>query len=127
MKPLILISLLAPLSLAFLPVSCGGGEELPPLDAASVAAGKALFESEGCSGCHGATGKGDGAAAAALPVKPRNYTDKAWQKKTTDAEIKKVIKEGGEANGMNMMMAAYPHLTEEQLGHLVTYIRSFAR
>ena len=37
-----------------------------------------------CAMCHGATGQGDGQAAAALNPKPRNYTDAAWQASVTD-------------------------------------------
>ena len=31
-----------------------------------------------CSACHGATGAGDGAASAALPVRPADFTDVAF-------------------------------------------------
>lgn len=122
-----LVSALALPLLALLPVACGGGEELPELDPAQVAAGKDLFTANACNTCHGDSGKGDGAAAAALPVQPRNYTDKAWQKKTTDEAIKKVIKEGGAANGMNAIMVAYPNFSDAELDQLVAYIRSFGR
>ena len=37
-------------------------------------AGKAKYDAN-CIGCHGATGKGDGAAAAALNPKPQDHTD----------------------------------------------------
>ena len=37
-------------------------------------AGKAKYDAN-CVGCHGATGKGDGAAAAALNPKPQDHTD----------------------------------------------------
>ena len=39
--------------------------------AGDVAKGKAKYQ-EVCAACHGATGKGDGPAAAGLPVKTRN-------------------------------------------------------
>jgi putative copper resistance protein D len=45
-----------------------------PWDAASIAAGAQLYERH-CSGCHGRTGRGDGAAGAALPVRPANLTE----------------------------------------------------
>ncbi len=127
MKPHKLVSLLALPLVALLPVACGGGEDLPELDPAQVSAGKALFEANACNTCHGDTGKGDGAAAANLPVQPRNYTDKAWQKKTTDESIKKVIKEGGAANGLNAIMVAYPKFSDQELDQLVAFIRSFGR
>ena len=122
MKQLALIGLLA-----LIPVSCGGGDDGPKLDPVAVAAGKTLFTSNGCVGCHGATGIGDGAAAVALPVKPRNYTDAKWQDATPDADIKKVIKDGGKAHGMSEMMAAYPNLSDVELNNIVAFIRSLKK
>ena len=37
-------------------------------------AGKAKYDAN-CIGCHGASGKGDGVAAAALNPKPQDHTD----------------------------------------------------
>jgi len=37
-----------------------------------------------CSSCHGATGKGDGAASAALNPKPANFQDAARAASVTD-------------------------------------------
>lgn len=82
-----------------------------------------------CSACHGLTGVGDGAAAVALPVKPRNYTDKAWQASTTDAQIAKAIVEGGAAVGLSPLMAANPDLADKKdvVDSLVKIIRAFAQ
>jgi len=44
-----------------------------PYDAASVARGAAAY-AENCALCHGASGRGDGPAAAALPVRPADLT-----------------------------------------------------
>lgn len=85
-----------------------------------------LFKTQ-CAVCHGESGRGDGVGAAALDPKPRNYTDKDWQTKTDDARIKKVIIEGGAANGLNAAMPPYaaqlgdPAVAEE----LVKIIRAF--
>jgi mono/diheme cytochrome c family protein len=60
----------------------------PPLDlpvptvftAASVAAGRRVYDRERCASCHGDAGRGDGPAAAALrdaqgrPIRPRDHT-----------------------------------------------------
>ncbi|MEZ6005038.1 MAG: cytochrome c [Planctomycetota bacterium] len=107
--------------------ACGGKEEGPKLDPAAVAAGKALFTANACNTCHGDTGHGDGLAAANLDPKPRSYADKAWQKSKTDDQIKKVIKEGGQANGLSPLMAAYGQLSDADLNNLVAYIRSFGK
>ena len=42
--------------------------------AESIASGKALYEKQ-CAGCHGDTGKGDGAIGEELNPKPANLTD----------------------------------------------------
>jgi len=78
--------------------------------------------------CHGESGKGDGAAAAALNPKPRDYTDAAWQKATTDAQIKDAIARGGAAVGKSPLMPAQPDLADkpEVLDGLVKIIRGFA-
>lgn len=81
-----------------------------------------------CAPCHGETGKGDGPGSAALTPKPRNYTDKEWQSKVTDAEIKKVIQYGGAAVGKSPIMPASPQLDKpEVLDGLVALIRSFGK
>lgn len=66
-----------------------------------------------CTTCHGAGGKGDGAAAAALTPKPRDFTLADWQKSVTDEHIEKVIVEGGQAVGLSMMMTANPDLASK--------------
>jgi putative copper export protein/mono/diheme cytochrome c family protein len=45
-----------------------------PYAAVSVARGASLY-AEDCAVCHGATGRGDGPAAANLPVRPANLTE----------------------------------------------------
>ena len=80
-----------------------------------------------CSTCHGLTGHGDGAAAAAFHVKPRSYSDKAWQASVTDAQIAKVSVEGGAAVGKSPLMTANPDLADKKdvVDALVKIIRSY--
>lgn len=80
-----------------------------------------------CAACHGASGHGDGAAAAALNPKPRNYTDQAWQASVTDEQITKTIVEGGAAVGKSPTMPANPQLKDkpEVVAELVRMIRAF--
>jgi mono/diheme cytochrome c family protein len=75
----------------------------PEAEAAQVFAGR-------CSPCHGATGAGDGAAAAALNPRPRNFREAAWQSGVTDAQIEQVIRQGGAAMGKSAAMPANPDL-----------------
>ncbi|MCC7074773.1 MAG: c-type cytochrome [Deltaproteobacteria bacterium] len=101
--------------------------------AAAPAAGDPVAEAEQifstrCTVCHGATGKGDGAGAAALNPKPRDYSDAAWQKSVTDDVLAKVILEGGQAIGKSPLMAPSPDLKDkpEVIKALVAKVRSFA-
>ena len=80
-----------------------------------------------CATCHGENGTGDGPGAAALNPKPRNYTDKAWQAKVTDDEIKKAILGGGGAVGLSPAMPAQTQLRDkpEVVEALVRIVRTF--
>ena len=79
-----------------------------------------------CSACHGDTGKGDGAASAALDPKPANFADAAFWKGKDDAYLTKVIKDGGAAVGKAPLMAAWGAvLKDEQIAGLVTLMKSF--
>jgi mono/diheme cytochrome c family protein len=80
-----------------------------------------------CVMCHGESGKGDGAASVALNPKPRNYTDKEWQKTVTDDQIKKTITGGGASMGKSALMPPQPDLAVKPavLDGLVKIIRAF--
>ncbi|MBM4380332.1 MAG: c-type cytochrome [Deltaproteobacteria bacterium] len=80
-----------------------------------------------CSSCHGATGKGDGAASAALNPKPANFQDAARAASVTDEYIYKMIKNGGAANGKSAMMVAWsPALDDGKIRDVSAYVRSLA-
>lgn len=82
-----------------------------------------------CASCHGAEGKGDGVASAALNPKPRNYTDQEWQKATSDQELRDIIVKGGGGVGKSPMMPPNPDLADkpEVVNGLVALIRSFGK
>lgn len=83
------------------------------------------MENMRCSACHGDSGKGDGPAAFALNPKPRNYTDCAVMSKKSDAELFKVIKEGGPAVGLSPLMAPFgSQLNDKEVRDVVAFIRS---
>ena len=89
-------------------------------------AGKAKYDAN-CVGCHGATGKGDGAAAAALNPKPKDHTDGKAMNALTDKYLFDIIKEGGKAVQKSAIMpAANKKLTDQDISDLVAYIRSLA-
>jgi mono/diheme cytochrome c family protein len=65
-----------------------------------VAHGKSLFQVN-CVTCHGNTGHGDGAAAAALNPKPRNFTsDQGWHYGSGVARIARTLSEGSPGTAM---------------------------
>lgn len=81
-----------------------------------------------CVKCHGEKGKGDGASAATLQTKPRDFTECARMQKIPDDEMFKVIKEGGKANGMSGDMQAWSQAFEDgEIHALVAYVRTFCK
>ncbi len=70
-----------------------------------------------CVTCHGAKGKGDGAAAVALNPKPADWTSKRVQDET-DGELFWKI-----SNGRGPM-PPWKHLPEQDRWALIRYIRS---
>ena len=81
-----------------------------------------------CVACHGADGKAEGAAAAAMKPRPRNFTDKEWQASVDDARLVKVLKEGGASVGLSSSMAAWSGvLTDDEINAVVAYVRGFGK
>jgi mono/diheme cytochrome c family protein len=96
------------------------GKKNPQSGPASVANGKKLAETN-CASCHGAGGKGDGVAAAALPPpKPANWTS-AKVKAETDGELFWKITNGRGA------MPPWKHLSEKDRWDLVSFVRSLQK
>jgi mono/diheme cytochrome c family protein len=89
-------------------------------------AGKAKYDAN-CVGCHGATGKGDGAAAAALNPKPQDHTDGKVMNALSDKYLFDIIKDGGAAmKKAAFMPASNKKLTDQEIWDVVAYIRSLA-
>jgi cbb3-type cytochrome c oxidase subunit III len=61
--------------------------------------GKAVFEGY-CTPCHGAEGKGDGAAGAGLQPPPANFTDSEWKYGGDLASVKTAIENGATGTAM---------------------------
>jgi mono/diheme cytochrome c family protein len=93
-------------------------------DAASIAAGQALY-AKYCRACHGQAGKGDGPAAAALKdVKPADLTDATWTNGSTDGEIFATIHDGiGPKFAMNAFAG---RLNDTQIWNIVNYVKSLS-
>jgi mono/diheme cytochrome c family protein len=93
---------------------------------ADAKAGKAKYDVN-CIGCHGATGKGDGAAAAALNPKPQDHTDGKIMNALTDKYLFDIIKDGGAAvKKAAFMPASNKKLNDQEIWDVVAYIRSLA-
>jgi cytochrome c len=99
-----------------------------PAKAADVSKGAALY-AQRCAMCHGDKGAGDGALAATLPEgqKPRNLGAGANKYATDDAKLAEVIKKGGAAVGLSVLMPAQADLKDEQLGDLVAFVNSLKK
>ena len=91
---------------------------------ASVAVGAAAYATH-CAACHGATGRGDGAlaaAAAAYGPRPSNLADPTWQHGGSDGEIFTAIRDG---IGPDFAMDAFgDRLSEADIWNLVNFLRS---
>lgn len=104
-------------------IACGKKEEKPaeaPASAPAVASnGKEIYVNNGCNSCHGDTGLGDGAAAAALNPKPRNFKAPTgeWKNGKSVEGITKTLK-----NGIAPGMAAYTHISDADMAAVASYI-----
>jgi len=87
-----------------------------PTVAQQQPAGKASYDKL-CLACHGATGAGDGPAAAALPTKPKDLADSTVAA-MTDEDMVKLLSEGKPP-----MPAFGKQLSESQVMALVAYVR----
>lgn len=84
-----------------------------------VGQAKKIFETN-CLPCHGPKGVGDGPAAAALPVKPANWTSAATQSETDGELFWKIT------NGRGPM-PPWKHLPENDRWAMVHFIRTFKK
>lgn len=95
--------------------------------AADAEQGKKLY-GQFCATCHGQSGKGDGAAAAALNPKPRDHTDKEYMSKLSDDDMLKVIKNGGASVGKSPLMPPWgASLKDDQIQDIIAYVRTLSK
>ena len=89
-------------------------------DAAAIEAGKTEFAST-CMPCHGAAGKGDGPAAAALNPKPADLADGALNSQITSGQRFAILKNGIPNTGMQPFGAA---LSDDKVWEIIAYSES---
>ena len=89
-------------------------------DAEATKKGKKMY-TQLCVICHGAKGKGDGMAGAALNPKPGNFTKEAFFNQTDGAIFWKI------AEGKPPMAAYKDLLSKEERWQLINYLRTFKK
>lgn len=78
-----------------------------------------------CVPCHGEAGRGDGMAAAALNPRPADFTDPAFWRSRTDAQLLRTIREGGAATGRSPSMPAWGSMFDSTQSHaILDYIKT---
>ena len=88
---------------------------------AMIEKGKLVFTNT-CVSCHGAEGKGDGVAGAALNPKPRNFhVAEGWKNGRKISDVFKTLQFGIQGSGMS----AFDFIPVEDRIAVISYIRTF--
>ena len=122
-------------SLKLFPIALALFTLASPATAGDAAAGKAIYDGKGaCATCHGATGAGDGAAAAALDPKPASFATGSFRLDTdgdgqtgSDTDLANAIKNGGAQYGGNAAMPGRADFSDAEVSDLVAYVRSLKK
>ena len=86
---------------------------------------KQLFE-KNCVTCHGAGGKGDGPVGKVMEPPPVDFA--VALKGKSEADIAKIVKEGGKAVGRAPTMPPYgSKLNDDQIKALTQYVKGLAK
>lgn len=79
-----------------------------------------------CASCHGVDGKAKTETGTKLQIP--DMTTAGWQKKVSDADMKKAILEGFKREGKPEGMDPFKDsLTPEQVDQLIAYVRTFGK
>lgn len=89
--------------------------------AADAQKGRDLYDSR-CSFCHGASGKGDGPAGAALQPRPTNFADPAFWKSRSADMIRMMIVNGKPGTAM---VPFGQSLKPPEIDDLMAYLETF--
>lgn len=81
-----------------------------------------------CWQCHGMTGDGMGMNVQDMSVQPRDHTSAKAMSGRTDADLFKVIKEGGLAIDKSVLMPPWgSSFNDDEIRGLVKYLRKLCR
>jgi mono/diheme cytochrome c family protein len=94
---------------------------IPGFEAADPARGKAAYD-QACASCHGAAGKGDGAAGAGLNPPAADFTDAFHARYYSDAARLHIIQKGLPGTAMTGFEGQFD---QAQLLDLYAYVRQF--
>jgi mono/diheme cytochrome c family protein len=88
--------------------------------------GRALYEYY-CALCHGRKGDADGFNATNLKTPPMRHTDPILMGTLSDAQVQRVIKEGGQAVGRSAQMPPWGGVLKgQEIADLTAFIRTLA-
>lgn len=89
--------------------------------------GQQLYESA-CAACHGSNGRGQPPAVRGFETDPPDFTDCSLTTPEADLDWYSVIHRGGPARAFDSMMPAFgEELTDDEIGRLIGYIRTFCK
>lgn len=103
------------------------------VQSASVSRGLQLYKANGCAGCHGPQGHGDGPLARNLPAAPIDFRDvSAFKHGTSEEAIAKTLAEGVALHQVSaagdihhqLVMPKFDHLTETERRSIALYLIS---
>lgn len=78
-----------------------------------------------CVQCHGTQGDGRGVNAKSMDVLPRSHIDPVEMGARQDADLTKVIREGGKSINKSVLMPSWGHnLSADQVEKLVRHLRT---
>ena len=102
----------------------GAGAETGTGDPAK---GKAIFDSK-CAGCHGKDGRSDTATVKNLKPKPVDLSNAKAISHMSEAEIVKIVSEGGKSAGHSPLMPAWgKQLGEDGVLNVVAHLKALCK
>jgi cytochrome c oxidase cbb3-type subunit 2 len=88
-----------------------------------IAAGQKLYATGGCASCHGDSGHGNGPAATALKVPPRDFTTGHFHRGSSVADIHATLVTGLDGTPMGSFAKVLP---ADDMWNLALYVHSLA-